>query len=114
MANDQPDATGAEGGTPIDTRAAAAEQDSFWERSFAERDYTDTTKGYDYYRPAYRQGWTWARERNTAFADVEGDLRKEWESEERGLSWEEALPAIRDAYTRQSNVDESTPGNPLV
>lgn len=108
------DPRGADGGTPIDTRAAAAEQDAFWERSFAERDYTDAERGYDYYRPAYRLGWERARQGNLDFDAVEDELRERWEAEPRELGWDRARPAVRDAWERASNTDAGEPGNPLV
>ena len=114
MSRHRPDVHGADAGTPIDTRAAADEQDAFWRRSFRERDYTDAERGYDYSRPAYRFGWQWAREAEGDFPTVESRLRERWEGEESGLSWDEALPAIRDAYQRASNTDLAEPGNPLV
>lgn len=108
------DPGGAGGGTPMDTRAAAHEQDAFWQRSFAERHYTDAQRGYDYYRPAYRLGWERARRGEADFDAVEDELREQWESERRELGWEEARPAVRDAWHRASNTDDSSPGNPLV
>lgn len=114
MSQDRPDVHGTDAGTPIDTRAAAAEQDAFWERSFAGRDYTHTERGYDYYRPAYQRGWEWAARHTGDFQSVEARFREEWSEEETGLSWDEARPAVRDAYERASATDMADPGNPLV
>lgn len=114
MSRDRPDAQGIESGVPIDTRESAGEQDAFWRQSFTDRAYTDARKGYDYYRPAYRIGWEWARDRKGEFSSVEPRIRERWNVEETGLEWEEARPAVRDAYERTSNTDLSEPGNPLA
>ena len=98
-----------------DAAVTAAENDSFWRKSFHGRDYTDTDRGYDYYRPAYRYGWE-SRDRHGGrdFSEVEGELRSGWDADAARMKWEEARPAVRDAYERQGNTDASTPGNPLA
>lgn len=94
-----------------------ADQDTYWRKEFAQRDYTDVDRGYEYYRPAYRYGWE-ARRRQDAgtFDAVEEDLRVQWQ-ERRSRDepdWEEARPAIRDAWRRAGGATgETGPGNPL-
>lgn len=92
-----------------------AAHDSFWRRSFRGRPYIDAGQGYEHYRPAFRYGWQ-ARNRlgGRAFEDVEAELEAGWDAAAAGLSWDEARPAVRDAYTHRADTDLSTPGNPLA
>ena len=101
-----------------DAAVTAADNDVFWRKSFHEREYTDASRGYDHYRPAYRYGWEAStRHGGTAFSEVEGELRSGWDADTTRMSWDEARPAVRDAYERQDdtdNTDTATPGNPLA
>lgn len=114
MSEDRRDVHGADAGVPMDTREMAAEQDAFWRQSFTDREYVNARKGYDYYRPAFRIGWEWARRQEGEFSAVEPEIRQQWDRESTELSWDEALPAIRDAFERASNTEFSDPGNPLA
>jgi hypothetical protein len=105
-------ALGELGNNPGDSGAAA--QDSHWRESFRDRDYVDPDRDYEYYRPAFRYGWE-ARGRmgDVEFEKAEAELREGWDPDTTGLSWEEASPAIRDAFQRP-NTEWSDPGNPLA
>jgi hypothetical protein len=96
------------------TDISGASQDLFWRQRFADRDYVDPDRGYEYYRPAYRYGWE-ARERysDRSYTDVAAELREQWDAEGSGLGWTEAEPAVRDAFER-SATEWSDPGNPLA
>ena len=98
-----------------DAAVTAAENDAFWRKSFAGRDYTDADRGYDYYRPAYRYGWE-SRDRHSGrtFDEIEGELRSDWDQDAAGMDWDQARAAVRDAYERQDKTEASTPGNPLA
>lgn len=94
---------------------AGAAQDTYWRQQYAEREYTESERGYEYYRPAYRYGWeARARHQGREFEEVEAELREGWEEDRMGLPWQEALPAIRDAFARASATEWSDPGNPLA
>lgn len=104
-------------GTRGDTHPAAdaPNQDAFWRSSFTKRPYVDAQLGYDHYRPAYRFGWEAEAEAEGAeFEDVEEQLQERWENEPSDLGWEEARPAIRDAWIHAASPESSDPGNPLV
>ena len=111
--SDERDRPGREPGRPHEAGAGAAEPDAFWKRSYAGLEYTDAGKSYDYYRPAFRFGWEWARRRPVPFSEAESELRSAW-AEPGGMDWEEAKPAVRDAFRREANTSEADPGNPLV
>lgn len=103
-------------GTVRDPSITMAAQDAHWRRSFASREYTADDREYEYYRPAYKYGWE-ARTRYGAerFEDVEDRLRSDWKSAERDLDWDEARPAIRDAWHRAGgSTGETGSGNPLA
>lgn len=95
--------------------ADAASHDEFWRSSFTNRPYVDAQLGYDHYRPAFRFGWMAQAEAGTdEFEDVEEELRQRWETEPGDLSWDEARPAVRDAWIRAADPESAEPGNPLV
>jgi hypothetical protein len=78
----------------------AAEED-YWRRNYASRPYVTPGATYETYHMAYQFGWEcYHRYRGRPFADVEGDLRREWERTDREMSWERARGAARDAWQR--------------
>jgi len=78
-----------------------AVEDDYWRRNYASRPYVTPGATYETYRIAYRFGWESCRRyRGRRFADVEGDLRREWERTDREMSWETARSATRDAWQR--------------
>jgi hypothetical protein len=93
----------------------AAAQDSYWRSRFMEREYVDPERGYEYYRPAYCFGWE-SRDRHAdrPFDEVEPELREEWDARRMALEWDEALPAVRDAFEERPATEWSDPGNPLA
>lgn len=102
-------------GTTEPGSPAAARHDIYWRRRFAEREYADESRGYEYYRPAYRYGWE-SRDRHgeASFDEIELELRAGWEADRKGLPWEEARPAVRDAFEEPPATEWSDPGNPLA
>src|SRR5437870_3957121 len=86
-------------------------EDDYWRRNYASRPYVTPGATYDTYRAAYQFGWEcYRRYRGRRFADIEGDLRREWERTDREMSWESARGATRDAWQRvgerQRPIDE--------
>lgn len=88
-------------------------EDAYWRANFKNRPYAEAGKDYDYYRPAYEYGWESSshfRDRN--FVDVESDLATDWETrpDRADLDWEDARPAVEDAWkrVRYPNADDST------
>lgn len=80
---------------------SGAAQDVFWRGHFRDCDYTESDRNYEYYRPAFRAGWEARAEHpQTTFAALEQTLRSRWNPDLAGLSWQEARPAVRDAFER--------------
>jgi hypothetical protein len=78
-----------------------AVEDDHWRRNYASRPYVTPGATYETYRLAYQFGWESSRRyRGRRFADVEADLRREWERTDREMSWETARGATRDAWQR--------------
>ena len=86
-------------------------EDAYWREHYAKRPYYDKATAYDEYQPAYRYGWE-ARPKHAgrSFEEVEHELGKNWESGKMKskLSWDEAKPATRDAWTR---IEKSVAGS---
>lgn len=101
-------------GTSEPGSVGAAAEDAYWRRTFGDRDYVDPERGYEYYRPAYRYGWEAGDpQTDRPFEEVESELRNGWEADLMGLEWEQARPAVRDAFEKRSSTAWSDPGNPL-
>jgi len=76
-------------------------EDDYWRRNYASRPYVTPGTTYETYRMAYQFGWEcYRRYRGRRFADVEADLRRNWERTDREMSWESARGATRDAWQR--------------
>ena len=76
-------------------------EDDYWRRNYALRPYVTPGATYETYRMAYQFGWeSYRRYRGRPFADVEGNLRRDWERIDREMSWENARAATRDAWQR--------------
>ena len=79
----------------------------YWESSYKERPYTDSSLQYSHYDPAYRYGWeSRGRSDQSDFATAEKDLERNW-STQRGdseLEWKQARPATKDAWDRANSV----------
>jgi uncharacterized protein (TIGR02271 family) len=57
--------------------------------------------GWNEYQPYYRYGFDMANDRRfrgRRFAEVEPELRKDWESRHRDMPWEKGMEAIREAW----------------
>jgi len=78
-----------------------AVEDDYWRRNYATRSYVTPGATYEAYRAAYQFGWEcYRRYRGRRFADIEGELRREWERTDREMTWESARGATRDAWQR--------------
>jgi hypothetical protein len=82
-------------------------EDAYWSKNYRSRPYVAKGSAYDDYRPAYRYGVE-AHNRHGArgFDDVETEISEGWEGARGGsrLGWEEARPAVQDAYNRGSRM----------
>ena len=91
------------------------DEDAYWRENYKTRPYYTPGSTYDDYAPAYQYGYT-ARSKypNRGYDDVEGDLRRDWESDAKykGHNWDRAKLAVKDAYTRVSDkVERAIPGD---
>jgi hypothetical protein len=80
-------------------------EDEYWRSNWSNRPYTDRSRSYEHYQPAYRLGWeSRERFRNRRWEEVELDLASEWhrqrERDRASLKWDEARLAARDAWHR--------------
>ena len=84
-------------------------EEAYWEENYSSRPYIQKEASYAQYRPAYRYGVTAAtKTEGKSFDEVEPDLRKGW-GHSHGKShmhWDDAKPAIRDAYDRVVTLHE--------
>lgn len=86
-----------------------ANEDTYWREHFHERPYVQPGFVYTDYEPAYRFG----RESQSAYRDfeffeVEHDLAEAWEFQRKlsGMTWEQARPAVLDAWRRVEAAHE--------
>jgi hypothetical protein len=81
------------------------DEDAYWRENWNKRDYADKNRSYNDYAPAYRYGWESCCANAPAgrsFDQSEPEMSRHW-STQRGsspLSWNEAKPACRDAWSR--------------
>lgn len=71
-------------------------------RTHYERAYGSRGRTYDYYRPAYRYGYSLAhdwRYRDRDWSDVEADARRGWEESNVGL-WDDFRDAVHEGWER--------------
>jgi len=86
-------------------------EESYWEQHHRERPYVEKGVTWDHYRPAYRYGVTSAAKRengNETFEEMESRLRRGWGHShgKSSLTWEQARPAVQDAYDRAIKLHE--------
>ncbi|MGH9458209.1 MAG: hypothetical protein ACRD2J_11290 [Thermoanaerobaculia bacterium] len=81
------------------------EEEAHWRSEYPHRPYARPEVPYDRYQPAYRFGWEKAvlpTFTGRSFEDIEPELEHHWHTTrgEGGLAWNEARPAVRDAWDR--------------
>jgi hypothetical protein len=89
-------------------------EDAYWRENYAAQPYA-SGRSYDDLGPAYAQGVdAYSRYPGRSFDDLEPDLSRDWATArgDSNLSWEDARPASRDAWTRVSNrIERAVPGD---
>ena len=84
-------------------------EDAYWRENYHSRPYATKKASYETYQPAYRYGSeAYNRHTGKKFDEVEAELGQGWEKA-RGnttLSWDEAKPAVRDAFDRTIQLRE--------
>jgi phage tail tape-measure protein len=92
-------------------------EDAYWRENHKERPYVREGQGYDDYEPAYRLGYNAADSSRSdsgvaAYTDeTDSTLREKYDSGYRGeskLDWDDAKPAVRDAYDRRAESHRAT------
>lgn len=82
--------------------------ESYWRENYRNRPYTDETRDFDHYRPAYKYGYDSAgRVGNRPWNEAEPELRRGWDSyDDRGQSkWDDVKDSVRDAWNRVTGKD---------
>ncbi len=86
---------------------AGAERD-YWEERFDSLDYIRRKHDFSDYESAFRYGWECrAGYRDQSWEEVEDDLAAGWFRfrATSPLAWDEALPAVKDAYEHAGNAE---------
>jgi hypothetical protein len=104
--------TGAAIGHGVGEWVDPTEEEGYWSKNHSSTKYGKGRK-YDELAPAYRYGYssygsTSSNYRGKSFDDVEHDLQGNWDSyrgSDSNLSWDDARPAVRDAYSRVYDRD---------
>ncbi len=95
--------TGAGVGHGIGEYVDPTEEEAYWRSNYNKRDYYKQGKSYDEYEPAYAYGYSAYRSKpDSDFDSMEGELASSWR-DRRGsskLEWNDARPAVRDAWSR--------------
>jgi len=76
---------------------------AYWKDEYSNRPYYNNAHSYDHYSPAYQAGWeAYDADVNEDWATREATARQGWENEGGAnyMTWDEARPAARDAYSR--------------
>ena len=89
-------------------------EEAYWREHHAHQEFTQG-RPYDDFRDAYRAGFLGFAElggTGTRFEDREAELRRQYEENYPGMSWENARPASRAAWQRlqdRSSADAAAP-----
>lgn len=78
-------------------------EDAYWREHFHERPYVEPGSVFGDYEPAYRFGAeSQSAYRDFEFHEVDKDLAEAWEFQRKtgSLTWEQARPAVQDAWRR--------------
>ena len=96
-----------------DETVDASKEDAFWRERHSSEPYAIGTP-YEDYAPAYRAGYEgYLRRGGEKFADVEENIREEYQSHRAGLPWEKARPASAAAWKRLRNRTQYPRRSPL-
>jgi hypothetical protein len=91
-------------------------ESAYWRNHYSSRPYYNKTTKYTTYEPAYRFGiYNFTQNEGKRYEDLDmSQLKSDWDRM-RGtstLTWEQAQPAVRDAYTRMYEGKNSKSGSP--
>ena len=81
-----------------------ADEDAYWVRTYETRPYYKKTVTYKTYEPAYKYGYElYDSSNDVPFDDLDiAELQAKWNAlnTDATITWDQALPAVRDSYTR--------------
>jgi hypothetical protein len=84
-----------------------SDENEYWNQHYSTRPYYNKSTSYSTFAPAYQYGFDAYGQYSGKSYDMldQAQLRAAWERDHgnSGLKWEEAQPAIRDAYERMHN-----------
>lgn len=89
-------------------------EETYWKENYASRPYVESGESYDLYQPAYRTGYEGrALYQDRTFDESEADLRRNYETytASKGLEWDRAKNASRDAWDRVESNRPSDAGD---
>lgn len=84
-------------------------EDAYWRENYRTRTYVEKGSDYDEYGPAFRAGYqAYGRHRGRRYEEIEPELQSDYERSvgQRGLGWEKARHAARDAWNRLEKPSE--------
>ncbi|MEB3214106.1 MAG: hypothetical protein VKL39_22350 [Leptolyngbyaceae bacterium] len=93
-----------------DSERGRHENDEYWRNNYRSRPYYNSTQGYDVLAPAYRLGYdsysAFGRDRGMTYDEAEPYIRETYHRDHQGsgLDWENAKHAVRDAWNRLTNM----------
>ncbi|MBI1274668.1 hypothetical protein GC177_01700 [bacterium] len=100
------------------TPADWAAEEAYWRSNYNTRPYATTTTTYTTYEPAYRYGYDVYTTYNGRPIDQISDeeLRAGWMKAHSNttLTWEQARPAVKDAYDRLNKFNTNRDGRTAV
>ncbi len=79
------------------------EEEAYWRRTYSDRPYYNGAVPYETYAPAYQYGWeSRSQSAHGRYDEIEPELEDNWRSSGRvhEMNWENARPAVRDAWER--------------
>jgi hypothetical protein len=100
-------------GKGVAERVNPTVEDAYWREHYASRPYVESDHDYTDYEPAYRtgyEGYSSHSDRGLTYDQAEPTLRQSYEERHggKGLAWEKAKHATRDAWDR---VERAVPGD---
>jgi hypothetical protein len=100
-------------GKGVAERVNPTVEDTYWREHYASRPYVESDRDYTDYEPAYRtgyEGYASHADRGLTYDQAEPTLRQSYEERHdgKGLAWEKAKHATRDAWDR---VERAVPGD---
>ncbi len=104
-------------GKAIGEEVNPTREEEFWRDAYKAEPYYDSAYNYADYSPAYRTGYEgFRRNAGKSFEEMEQDLNQDYQHShgKSRLSWEQARPAARSAWTRLFEAINLEPFEPTA